>query len=774
MQHTTTSVASGRKQTITGGLTFLAMIGGGLVVGAQDASIIPDRPAGVEQYNLVWDSPSEDYNGSMPIGNGDLAANMWVEPSGDLLFYLSKSDAWSARHDLLKLGRVRVTMDPPLVEEGTTFRQELDLASGSIRITASSPARKRAIRFWIDANRPVVHVEIESDEPASVAVALESWRAEGKWLMWDAERDVILPTDGETIRWYQRNTKSIFKETMKTQHLSHMVDRMTDPLMDLTFGGLIAGEGLTARDDKTLATTQPLNRMHLRVHALTEQTETSEAWVEKIDRQRAVAEAVPQDDAWQAHERWWNAFWDRSYIYLYGTEEAETVAQAYQLQRWVMAGAGRGTFPIKFNGSLFTVDGVADYHKEPEGVYFGPDYMRWGGPYWFQNTRHTYWPMLPMGDYKMLLPLFNMYREMLPLALERSRTYFNHEGVYFPETILQWGLHRDWDFTTGKENPGFYPLNTYIKYYWDGGIELSLMMLEYYRHTEDPDFLRETLLPVADAVVTFFDQHYARGDNGKMHISPAQVLETYHEAENPLPVIIGLQTTLTRLLDLPKPLTSPEQRSRWARMLSELPDLPMEEQDGKKRMKPADTYGARGNMENGELYGVFPCNAQGIGRPDLDMVLETYQRRLFKTTGCWRYEAVVAARLGLTDDAKDYLLTNVTNQFHTLNPAEHAKAVPSRFPAFWRTGDWVPDQDHAGVIVNALQSMLMLSYDDTIHLLPAWPDDWNASFKLHAPKNTTVEGRIKNGQVVDLTVIPESRKKDVIPHKLRPMGAVDR
>jgi alpha-L-fucosidase 2 len=69
----------------------------------------------MEQYNVVWDSPSEDHNGSMPIGNGDLAANVWVEPSGDLVFYISKSDAWSAGQELLKLGRVRIKMDPPLV-----------------------------------------------------------------------------------------------------------------------------------------------------------------------------------------------------------------------------------------------------------------------------------------------------------------------------------------------------------------------------------------------------------------------------------------------------------------------------------------------------------------------------------------------------------------------------------------------------------------------------------------------------------------------------------
>ena len=126
----------------------------------------------LNNYNVVWNSPSEDYNGSMPIGNGDLAANVWVEPNGDLLFYLSKSDTWSSQQELLKLGRVRVKMDPPLVNETTSFKQELDLASGSIRINAISGARH--LTFWIDAHHPVVNVEIKGEYAFSAKVMLLS------------------------------------------------------------------------------------------------------------------------------------------------------------------------------------------------------------------------------------------------------------------------------------------------------------------------------------------------------------------------------------------------------------------------------------------------------------------------------------------------------------------------------------------------------------------------------------------------------------------------
>lgn len=39
-----------------------------------------------------------------------------------------------------------------------------------------------------------------------------------------------------------------------------------------------------------------------------------------------------------------------------------------------------------------------------ENENFDADYRRWGGPYWFQNTRLAYWPMLAGDDYEMMQP----------------------------------------------------------------------------------------------------------------------------------------------------------------------------------------------------------------------------------------------------------------------------------------------------------------------------------------------------------------------------------
>jgi hypothetical protein len=63
--------------------------------------------------------------------------------------------------------------------------------------------------------------------------------------------------------------------------------------------------------------------------------------------------------------------------------------------------------------------------------------------------------------------------------------------------------------------------------------------------------------------------------------------------------------------------------------------------------------------------------------------------------------------------------------------------------------------------MKALQTMLLQAEGDAIWLLPAWPADWNVTFKLHAPRQTTVEGIYRDGKLEQLKVTPESRRKDV-------------
>ena len=111
--------------------------------------------------------------------------------------------------------------------------------------------------------------------------------------------------------------------------------------------------------------------------------------------------------------------------------------------------------------------------------------------------------------------------------------------------------------------------------------------------------------------------------------------------------------------------------------------------------------------------------------------------------------------LGLADDAAKMVLAR----------AKTPPAKGYRFPVFApHEQDYEPSADHFAVMSNALTYMLIQTLDDanaTVLLLPAWPCRWSVSFKLHAPRRTIIEGAMKNGSLISLTVTPESRRADV-------------
>jgi len=109
------------------------------------------------------------------------------------------------------------------------------------------------------------------------------------------------------------------------------------------------------------------------------------------------------------------------------------------------------------------------------------------------------------------------------------------------------------------------------------------------------------------------------------------------------------------------------------------------------------------------------------------------------------------AYLGLAGEAK----RNLVNRAH-----RHDQSA--RFPAFWGPNyDWTPDQDHGGVLLRTFQAMLMQTDGEKIYLLPAWPEDWDCDFKLHAPFKTTIIGRVRDGKLERLAVSPPQRRKDI-------------
>ncbi len=725
----------------------------------------------------------------MPCGGGDIGLNVWVE-NGDILFYVAKSGTFDENNTLLKLGRVRLRLSPNPFKNGTSFKQELVLKDGYIKINNASKDLSSEIKLWVDVFNPVVHVEIKSNNPVVTTAYFESWRyqdriTEGKE---NNQNSYKFAPQGEiktykdqinfnrnSVEFYHRNPpQTVFDITVKQQGLDGIKDQLFNPLKDLTFGGILKGDNMVAAGNSVgkyldtdfkswnLQSKKASRFQQLTLTLYTEQAESVESWKAGLQKVMAIAHKKEKEN-FKNTQQWWNAFWEKSFVFIdenKADSEAWKIGKNYQLFRYMLGCNAFGKYPTKFNGGLFTFDPIFT----DSTLTFTPDFRNWGGgTHTAQNQRLVYWPMLKSGDFDMMKPQLDFYLKLQRNAELRSEIYWQHKGASFTEQLENFGLpnfaeynwERHADFDKGIER------NPWLEYEWDTVFEFCQMMLESERYTGKD--IKE-YVPFIESCLTFYNEHYQylakqRGSktfdaNGYLVLYPGSAAETYKMAYNSTSTIAALKTVLTRLLALPEPYLSESKRNEWQLMLSRIPPISFREFNDKPTISPAKLWERINNTESPQLYPVFPWGIYGIGKPGLDTAINTYKYDTdvlkFRSHVGWKQDNIFAARLGLTAEAFE------------LNSLK-LKDSGRRFPAFWGPGfDWTPDHNWGGAGMIGIQEMLMQVDGEKIYLLPAWPKEKDVHFKLHAPYKTTVEAIFKNGKLEMLKVIPESRRKDII------------
>jgi hypothetical protein len=758
------------------------------------AELSPDDAAQrMGRYNVVWNSPSKDATGVMPIGNGDIAAGVYAIEDGDLYLLLAKNDAYNYMGDIYKTGRVRVALDPNPFQAGRTFRQTLDLPTGSIRIEAEGVA----LRVWVDANRPVYHVQIDSPREIAVTARPEFWKrfdccnfnvTGGYSQRGDSPpgagppQDVRLDRQGKILWYFPVGDRSVYSDDLKFYQVQQMAATFPDPYRFNTFGNLLESPNLTLNQGVLRGTGKTFD---IRIHALAAQTPKPETWVETIQRQAAQPVDVKRD--WEAHWRWWVNFWNRSWIIASDTtvpadareklggepapgghrdeeDGAALAAQSCNVFRFLMACQSRGRVQTKFNGGLFTqqlrvkpsarLNRVGAVPQADGTLLTHEDDRLWGRRFTFQNQRLLYWPLLASGDFDLLKPFFDYYSRVLPMRRAITKAWFGHDGAYFRENIEPTGAERDCgkDGRPPKTRPGQEYEGWYHDYYFTSGLETTAMMLDYVNFTGDAAFRDRVLVPLAREVLLFFDQHYPRGADGKLRLEPAQVIETWWIAVNSSPDVAGLRFCLDELLAMKA--GTPDDQARWRKFRGEIPDVFLQTVEGRPAIAPAAKWDKKRNNENGELYPVFPFRCFGLGLGSGELVNWTMQHRSCKDAygcACWTQDQIHWAYAGNAAEAADGLV----RRFRVASPT-------CRFPLYGHEGpDSCPDFDHFGSGSVALQRMLAQEAGNKILLLPAWPADWDVDFKLHLMHGAVLTGTVNGGRLIAWDIQPASRKPDV-------------
>ena len=735
----------------------------------------------MRRYNVVWMSPSKDFTGVMPIGNGDIAAGVCAIENGDLFLLLSKNDAFNFEGDIYKTGRVRVSLAPNPFMSGKPFRQTLDLPSGSVRIEADGVT----LRIWADAHRGVYHVEIAGPQELVVTARPELWDR------LDRTRDVRLERRGNILWYFAVGDRSVYPDDLRFYQVEHMAAKHPDPYRFNTFGhllespALVSNHGVLAGKGKTF---------DIRIHACAMQTPEISQWIETIQRQAACPVDVKAD--WDQHCRWWSSFWDRSWIVASdhtvpaeareqfqgeaspaGMREEEDgaalVAQSYNVFRFLMACQSRGRIQTKFNGGLFTQQlrvaserGRRGAVRQADGTWLTHEDDRlWGRRFTFQNQRLLYWPLVASGDFDLMKPFFDYYSNLLEMRKAVTKAWFGHDGAYFRENIEPTGAERDCgkDGRPPKTQPGEKYVGWYHDYYFTSGLETLAMMIDYVKYTRDEAFRNRVLVPFAREVLLFFDKHYPRGADGRVRLEPAQVLETWWIAVNPAPDVAGLRFCLDELRAMKAGM--PDDQARWKKFRGEIPDVPMQTIEGHQTIAPAEKWEKKCNAENGELYAVFPFRCFGLGLGTADIVRWTMDHRSCKDAfqnSCWTQDQIHWAYAGCAAEAG----RGLERRFRVASRM-------CRFPLYGREGpDSCPDFDHFGSGATALQRMLVQEAGERILLLPAWPADWDVDFKLHLAGGAVLSGAVQDGKLLRWDIAPAVRRKDIVvcPPQTAPSG----
>eukprot|EP01051_Picozoa_sp_SAG22_P012152 SAG22_NODE_1239_length_5047_cov_3.281326_1_plen_127_part_10 len=82
-------------------------------------------------------------------------------------------------------------------------------------------------------------------------------------------------------------------------------------------------------------------------------------------------------------------------------------------------------------------------------------------------------------------------------------------------------------------------LNPFIRHHIYGSVEMAVLMLQYWRYSGNDTHAKVHLMPLADAVLTFYYAHWPVV-NGSLLLLDAKGGESFPDCTNPAPDIAGL------------------------------------------------------------------------------------------------------------------------------------------------------------------------------------------------------------------------------------------
>lgn len=646
----------------------------------------------------------------------------------DIEFQINHEAALDEHGWLRVLGRLRLRLegDPiTAAAKAGKFRMLHDLRKSVIRISADTEDGLLQIEIRANVPSDLIRVDIHDDRktPGRATLLLESdWQA--------TSRDDARP--GSIRLWHENGSKTDWHEANVAGGLKNDSD-FIDPLKNRCFGIFIDADTSEKWSENKL---ELPGAAHIAFHITAAASMGREHLLEMFDER--IAKSKDKNKFVAEHEAWWREYWSR--VWFESDASMCRHMTAYDMYRYfsaVTSGCER-EFPVRFQISL-----ISSTLRQNDWTQMQINSVQ---------SIEAYWPMLKNGDWDQLRPLLAFYKRARPLYLQWCRDLYGHPGLIIPYNHNLWGgpLYYKYKPETQKKNnrPRFgdkeicsFTMNKWARYSFEHGVALMQMVKQVADARGDKRLEQELVIPMMRGMCDFFLNHYSKDNEGKLVFDPATSGETWYGVRNPTSWILLFRSFLPDVIALANEYSDNHLATNASELLASLPDVPRgdwrSEQDV---LLPAKVFdrGAPINVENPELYGIWPYGNYAIGQPDYELARRSYHHRTWKNQGHgWDLDVIWAARLGLTDE----VLRAYNESYFTATlrcPGGFSYEGSPTWPEE-PTLPLYPSMQGMGASVCHLYEMVCQDRRDGILVLPAWPRDKPLRMAMYS----AVAGRVE-------------------------------